>query len=170
MTAQQIRAVVEMFGHAAERVARAGLDGIKLHSANGYLFTQFLSSAINDRTDHHGGSLENRARFLMEVIATVQKAVGKEFPLIVKVTGHDYHGAASFLPREPGNGIDETAQIAKWVEAAGVHAIHVSTGNMFPHPLNLAGPLPTAIAKRTYQSLIPAGVARSLTFWDFVMT
>lgn len=167
MTEQQIRVVVEMFGRAAERVAKAGLDGIELHSANGYLFTQFLSSAINDRTDRYGGSLENRARFLMEVIETVQRAVGKEFPLIVKVTGHDYHGAASFLPREPGNGIDEAVEIAKWVEAAGVHAIHVSTGNMFPHPLNPAGPLPTAVAKRTYQSLIASGRRTFLNFLGF---
>jgi 2,4-dienoyl-CoA reductase (NADPH2) len=167
MSEQQIQSVVEMFGQAAERVASAGLDGIELHSANGYLFTQFLSSAINDRKDRYGGSLENRARFLMEVIEQVQKSVGKDFPLIVKVTGHDYHGAASMLPREPGNGIDDAIQIAKWVEAAGVHAIHVSTGNMFPHPLNPAGPLPMAVGKRTYQSLIASGRRTFLNFLGF---
>jgi 2,4-dienoyl-CoA reductase (NADPH2) len=167
MTAAQIREVVEMFGRAAERVAKAGLDGIELHSANGYLFTQFLSSAINDRTDRYGGSLENRARFLMEVIEAVQKSVGKDFPLIVKVTGHDDHGAASFLPREAGNGIEDGVQIARWVEAAGVHAIHVSTGNMFPHPLNPAGPMPTEVAKRTYQSLIASGRRTFLNFLGF---
>ena len=170
MDAEQIRVVVEMFGRAAERVAKAGLEGIELHSANGYLFTQFLSNAINDRTDRYGGSLENRARFLMEVIEEVQKTVGKDFPLIVKVTGHDYHGAASILPREPGNGIEEAVQIAKWVEAAGVHAIHVSTGNMFPHPLNPAGPMPTTIAKRTYQSLISSGRRTFVNFLVFRYT
>jgi len=167
MTVAQIREVVQMFARAAERVAKAGLDGIELHSANGYLFTQFLSSAINDRTDEFGGPLENRYRFLREVIEAIQKAVGRDFPLIVKVTGHDYHSAASFLPRGQGNGIEEAIQISKWVEEAGVHAIHVSTGNMFPHPMNPAGPLPTEVAKRTYQAVISSGRRTFLNFLAF---
>ena len=77
MPEAEIRRVVEQFAIAAERVRRAELDGIELHSANGYLFTQFLSSAINDRRDRYGGSLENRARFLMEVIEAIQKSVGE---------------------------------------------------------------------------------------------
>lgn len=157
MSEGKIREVVELFARAAERVAQAELDGIELHSANGYLFTQFLSSAINDRRDRYGGSLENRARFLLEVIEAIQKSVGKDFPLIVKVTGHDYHNAAGLFPRPPGNGIEEAIQIARWVEQAGAHAIHVSTGNMFPHPFNPAGPMPGDVARITYQSLIASG-------------
>lgn len=152
-----IREVVALFARAAERVAAAGLDGIELHSANGYLFTQFLSGAINDRTDRYGGPLENRARFLLEVIEAIRKSVGEDFPLIVKVTGHDYHNAAGFFPRPPGNGIEDAIRVARWVEQAGAHAIHVSTGNMFPHPHNPAGPLPVDVAKATYQSLIASG-------------
>src|SRR4030095_16447503 len=60
-----IQAVVLAFAEGARRAQEAGLDGVELHSANGYLFTQFLSSSINDRTDNYGGSLENRARFLL---------------------------------------------------------------------------------------------------------
>lgn len=167
MTEREIAEVVAMFGRAAERVAKAELDGIELHSANGYLFTQFLSRAINDRSDRYGGSLENRARFLIEVIEVIQQTVGRDFPLIVKLTGQDHHGAASLLPRQCGNGIEEAVQIAKWVEAAGVHAIHVSTGNMFPHPLNPAGPIPTDVAARTYQSLINSGGRTFLNFLGF---
>ncbi len=68
MTTEQVRETIQLFADAARRAREAGLDGVELHSANGYLFTQFLSSAINDRKDEYGGSLENRARFLLEVI------------------------------------------------------------------------------------------------------
>jgi 2,4-dienoyl-CoA reductase (NADPH2) len=165
MSEAEVAGVVRLFADAAERVRRADLDGIELHSANGYLFTQFLSSAINDRTDRYGGSLENRARFLMEVIEAIQRRVGKEFPLIVKVTGHDHHNAAGLWPRPDGNGIEDAIQIAQWVEAAGVHAIHVSTGNMFPHPLNPAGPMAVDVGRRTYQSVISSG---KWTFRNFL--
>ena len=154
-----------LFAAAAERARKADLDGIELHSANGYLFTQFLSSAINDRNDRYGGSLENRARFLMEVIAAIQKRVGRDFPLIVKLTGHDHHNAAGIWPRPDGNNIDDAIQVAQWVEAAGVHAIHVSTGNMFPHPLNPAGPMAVDVGRRTYQNLIASG---QWTFRNFL--
>jgi 2,4-dienoyl-CoA reductase-like NADH-dependent reductase (Old Yellow Enzyme family) len=153
MDTKQIAKLVEEFGIAAERVATAELSGIELHSANGYLFTQFTSRAINNRKDHYGGSLENRSRFLLEVIDSIQRRVGKDFPLIVKVTGHD----ANLMPFPRGNGIHDAVQIAQWCEQAGVHAIHVSTGNMFPHPLNPAGPLPGDSAKFAYQSMIASG-------------
>src|SRR5262245_4227968 len=136
MAEREIAEVVELFANAAERVRKANLDGIELHSANGYQFTQFLSSAINKRRDRYGGSLENRARFLREVIDAIQRRIGRDFPLIVKVTGHDYHNYAGIWPRPDGNSIEDAIQIAKWMEAMGVHAIHVSTGNMFPHPMN----------------------------------
>ena len=157
MTELEIAQVVELFANAAERVREANLDGIELHSANGYLFTQFLSSAINNRKGRYGGSLENRARFLQEVIDAIQRRVGRDFPLIVKVTGHDYHNYAGIWPRPDGNGIEDAIQIAKWVAAMGVHAIHVSTGNMFPHPMNPAGPMPVEVARITSQNLIASG-------------
>ena len=153
MDAKQIAKLVDEFGIAAERVAAAELSGIELHSANGYLFTQFTSRAINNRKDGYGGSLENRSRFLLEVIDSIQRRVGKDFPLIVKVSGHD----VNLMPFPRGNGIHDAVQIAQWCEQAGVHAIHVSTGNMFPHPLNPAGPLPGDSAKFVYQSMIASG-------------
>jgi 2,4-dienoyl-CoA reductase (NADPH2) len=166
MSEPQIQTVIDDFARAAQRVAEAKLDGIELHSANGYLFTQFLSKAINDRHDRYGGSLENRTRFLLGVIEAIQKSVGKDFPLIVKVTGHDHNSAAGVFPRSDGNGIEDAIQVARWVEHAGVHAIHVSTGNMFPHPLNPAGPLPVDVARITYQSMIASG---RWTFRNFLL-
>jgi 2,4-dienoyl-CoA reductase (NADPH2) len=72
MSKDDIAAMVCLFVDAALRAQRAGADGIELHSGNGYLFTQFLSSAINDRTDEYGGSLENRYRFMHEVIGAIR--------------------------------------------------------------------------------------------------
>src|SRR5262249_20349934 len=70
-TPAQLREVAQSFGEAAWRAREAGLDGVEIHGANGYLFTQFLSSAINDRDDDYGGPLENRARLLLEVVEAV---------------------------------------------------------------------------------------------------
>ena len=79
----------------------AGLDGVELHGANGYLFTQFLSSAINDRHDDYGGSLQNRARFLLEVVGAIRKEVGADFHLQVKISATEYNNALSVSsPRE----------------------------------------------------------------------
>ncbi|MFY9728804.1 MAG: hypothetical protein WAJ87_25115, partial [Bryobacteraceae bacterium] len=72
MTREDIRQTVRDFGQGARRAREAGLDGVETHSANGYLFTQFLSSGINNRKDEYGGPLQNRARFLLEAIAEIR--------------------------------------------------------------------------------------------------
>ena len=87
-TKGDIADLIEAFAKAAWRAREAGLDGVELHAANGYLFTQFLSSGINDRTDDYGGSLENRARFLLEVIRAIRATVGREFHLQVKLSAY----------------------------------------------------------------------------------
>jgi 2,4-dienoyl-CoA reductase (NADPH2) len=157
MSTEEIGAMVRQFGTAARRVREAGLDGIELHSSNGYLFSQFLSSAINTRNDEYGGSLANRARFFIEVIQQVRKEVGPDFFLMAKLGPVDHHNAVTFWePR--GNTLEDGVQVAKWIEAAGADAIHVSTGSMFPHPRNPAGPLPLDVLARTYQSMIGSGI------------
>ncbi len=77
MTKPDIRETVQAFAAGARRAREAGLDGVELHGANGYLITQFLSSAINDRKDEYGGSLDNRARFLLEIVAAIRAEVGR---------------------------------------------------------------------------------------------
>jgi 2,4-dienoyl-CoA reductase-like NADH-dependent reductase (Old Yellow Enzyme family) len=72
MSQEEIKQLVQMFVAGARRAVDSGIDGIELHSGNGYLFTQFISSAINDRTDEYGGSLENRFRFWREVIEGIR--------------------------------------------------------------------------------------------------
>ncbi len=76
MTKAQIAETVGYFAEGARRAREAGLDGVELHGANGYLITQFLSSAINDRKDEYGGPLENRARFVLEVVRAIRATVG----------------------------------------------------------------------------------------------
>ena len=72
--------MVEAFAEGARRAREAGLDGVELHGANGYLITQFLSSAINDRKDEYGGSLENRARFLLEIVRAIRAQGRRRLP------------------------------------------------------------------------------------------
>ena len=116
---------------AARRARQAGLDGVELHGANGYLITQFLSKGINNRKDDYGGSLENRARFVLDIVKAIRSEVGDDFHLQMKISGTDYNRA--LLPWErKGNTIEDSIQVSKWLEAAGVNAIHASTGSLFP--------------------------------------
>jgi N-ethylmaleimide reductase len=74
----EIPAIVEQYAQAARNALAAGFDGVEVHAANGYLIDQFLRDQTNKRTDHYGGSIENRSRFLMEVVDAVSAAVGAE--------------------------------------------------------------------------------------------
>jgi len=156
MSTKQIKETVDAFAQGARRAREAGLDGVELHSANGYLFTQFLSSAINDRTDSYGGKLKNRAKFLLEVVAAIRAAVGSDFHLQAKISATEM--ANAMVPGEPrGNTIEDSVQVCKWLEEAGVDAIHVSAGAFFPHPRNPVGDLPIEELRKTYDSLIASG-------------
>lgn len=156
MTVSQIQQVIQWFVDGARRARAAGCDGIELHSANGYLFTQFLSSAINDRRDEYGGSLENRARFFREVVRAVRREVGPDFFFMAKLGAVDEDDAV-FPWKKKGNTLEDAARVARWLEEDGVDAIHVSSGSFFPHPKNPAGPFPITIARRTYQVLLASG-------------
>jgi 2,4-dienoyl-CoA reductase-like NADH-dependent reductase (Old Yellow Enzyme family) len=120
MTMQQINDVVAAFGAAALRGKKAGFDGVEVHAAHGLLLDQFLSPFFNQRQDAYGGSLENRARLLLEVVHSVRDAVGKGFPLLVKLSAED------LLPG--GFAVDDAVKVAKMLEQAGVDAIELSGG------------------------------------------
>ena len=160
-----------MFGHGARRAREAGLDGVELHACNGYLFAQFLSSAINDRTDRCGGPLENRARFLLEVIEAIRREAGKDFDLQVKMSATD-HGNALVPWAAKGNTLEESVQVFRWAEQAGAHALHVSTGNVSPHPRNLAGDFSPADIIGTYDTMLSSGrdALRNYALWRFRLT
>lgn len=155
MTLGEIGHMVHAFGRAAWRAREAGMDGVELHAANGYLFTQFLSSGINDRKDRYGGSLFNRARFLLDVIQAIRAEVGSRFHLQVKLSAIDLNDV---IPGERrGNTLDETIEVARWVEAAGADALHVSIGSLFPHPLNPAGEFAFNTIASTYDAMLSSG-------------
>ncbi len=143
MTIPEIRDVVSAYADAARRARDAGADGIEIVACNGYLLHQFLSGAINDRTDDYNGDLRTRARIVLDVLSAVRAAVGRDFFVSMKLSGRDAHNAFSApFVREVGNTIEDTMQLSRWLAEAGLDAIHVSQGDTFPHPLVPAGLLP----------------------------
>lgn len=165
LTRQEIREVVQAFADGARRAREAGLDGVELHGANGYLITQFLSAGINDRTDEYGGSLENRARFLLDIVRAIRAEVGHDFHLQVKISATDYNDAV-FPWEKAGNSLAESIQVCRWLEQAGVDGLVVSTGSYFPHPRNPAGDLPMDELAKTYDVMISSGIH---TFRNYLM-
>ena len=127
MEKADIRRIVEKFAAAALRAKQAGFDGIQVHAAHGYLLSSFLSPYFNKRRDEYGGALENRARFLLEVLQAVFSAVGDNFPVLVKMN------AADFLAG--GFTAQDMVQTAALLKEAGVDAIELSGGT------NLSGKL-----------------------------
>lgn len=156
MTVRQVQQTVQSFADAARRAREAGLDGVEIHGANGYLFTQFLSSAINDRRDDYGGSLRNRARLLLETVHAVRDAVGPDFHLQVKISTTEYANAV-FPWSDAGNTINDSVSVCRWLEEAGVDAIHVSSGSTFPHPRNPPGEYPVREIVKTYNTMLSSG-------------
>jgi 2,4-dienoyl-CoA reductase (NADPH2) len=164
MTIGQIKETINAFAQGARRAREAGLDGVELHGANGYLITQFLSSGINDRKDEYGGPLENRARFLLDIIRAIRAEVGQDYHLQVKISAVDYNNV---MPWEgKGNTLEDSIQISKWVEKAGADALHISTGSLFPHPLNPPGGFPFETIANTYEAMISSGVS---TFRNYLL-
>lgn len=120
MTEEQIRDVVARFGRTAGVLKKAGFDGVQVHSAHGYLLSQFLSPRTNQRADAWGGTLENRARLLLESVRAVRAAVGPEFPVSVKLNSSDFV--------KGGFGPEECLQVVRWLSEAGIDLLEVSGG------------------------------------------
>jgi 2,4-dienoyl-CoA reductase-like NADH-dependent reductase (Old Yellow Enzyme family) len=158
MTLNEIQRAIGDFAQGARRAREAGLDGVELHGANGYLITQFLSSAINDRRDEYGGSLENRARFVREIVRAIRQEVGRDFHLQMKISAQDHNNAVFFWEKQRGNTLTDSVQICQWLVEDGVDALHVSTGNMFPHPRNPMGSFPMDEAVQWYDGMLSSGV------------
>jgi 2,4-dienoyl-CoA reductase-like NADH-dependent reductase (Old Yellow Enzyme family) len=121
LTVHQIHEITNYFAQAAVRAKKAGFDGVEIHSAHGYLLNQFFSPLANKRTDEYGSqSVENRTRFHCEVIHAVRAAVGKEFPVAIRLGGCDYE--------DGGSTIDDCVEACKIFEASGVDLIHLTGG------------------------------------------
>ncbi|MCB1908519.1 MAG: NADH:flavin oxidoreductase [Rhodocyclaceae bacterium] len=121
--ADEIASIVDDFATAAARCRRAGFDGVQLHSANGYLLSQFLTPYTNRRGDEYGGSLEGRTRLAREILAAIRHCCGEDFPVIIKMNGADK------LALRNGLTASELAQAAHRMEAAGIDAVEISVGH-----------------------------------------
>jgi len=156
MTKAQIDEVVDAFAQGARRAREAGADGVEVHGCNGYLITQFLSSGINDRKDEYGGSLENRARFAIEVVKAIRREVGDDYHVQFKISPRE-HLKDMYPWKGDGNTLGESIQVCKWLEEAGVDGFHVSVGGAFPHPRNPPGEMPVGELVKTYDSMVSSG-------------
>ena len=114
--------IAAAFGDCAERAKAAGFDGVQIHAAHGYLLSQFLSPYYNKRTDQYGGSIENRARIVIETLHSIRKAVGAEYPVLIKLNAEDF--------LQGGFTMEEMLQVASLLEQAGIDAIEMSGGTI----------------------------------------
>jgi 2,4-dienoyl-CoA reductase-like NADH-dependent reductase (Old Yellow Enzyme family)/thioredoxin reductase len=119
LTVDEIAERVEWFASAARRAREAGFDGVEVHGAHQYIVAAFLSSATNQRTDRYGGSIENKARFLVEILQSIKKEAGPDFPVWVRFNAREW-GV------ENGITIEETREMIPLAVKAGAQALHVS--------------------------------------------
>jgi len=118
MTTELIIDLVGKFSEAAWRCQQAGFEFVNLHGAHGYLISQFMSPYLNRRTDRYGGSLENRMRFVLEIISSIQRKCGKDFPIIVRFSADEWV--------EGGRELGESLLVAQILQEAGVAALDIS--------------------------------------------
>ena len=120
MTVAEIKDVIHRFAHTAKVARDTGFTGVQLHAAHGYLLSEFLSPDVNRREDEWGGSLENRARLLLETVRAVRSAVGSDFPISVKLNSADF--------QRGGFTHEDSMQVAAWLDAEGVDLLEISGG------------------------------------------
>lgn len=120
ITAEDIRELVSAFADGARRAKVAGFDGVQIHSAHGYLLSQFLSPVFNRRQDEYGGDIHNRSRIHIEVYRAVREAVGPDYPVLIKLN------CADFV--ENGLSLDDSLKVGRKLAEAGLDAIELSGG------------------------------------------
>ncbi|MEV7323825.1 NADH:flavin oxidoreductase/NADH oxidase family protein [Streptomyces sp. NPDC093970] len=121
MTPEQIQTTVTRYAVTARRAEQAGFDGVEIHAAHGYLLSQFLSPRVNKRTDEWGGSLDNRARMLLDVVRTVRAAVSPSFAVAVKLNSADF--------QRGGFDAEDARQVIGMLAPLGVDLVELSGGS-----------------------------------------
>lgn len=155
LTEDEIFNLIGRFGQAALHCKNGGFTGVQIHAAHGYLISQFLSPRSNQRSDRWGGSLENRARFLMFTINTVRTLVGPDFPISVKLNSADF--------QRGGFAFEDSLQVARWLQDAGVDLIEISGGKYEqPKLLGIEG-----VEAEEAQDVAQTTLAREAYFVDF---
>jgi 2,4-dienoyl-CoA reductase-like NADH-dependent reductase (Old Yellow Enzyme family) len=153
----EIHDIVQRFGVCALAVKEAGFTGVQIHAAHGYLLSQFLSPRSNQRIDAYGGDLANRARALLEVVASVRAAVGPDFPVAVKLNSADF--------QKGGFAFEESLQVAQWLQEASIDLIEISGGTYEqPKLLGLAG-----MEEEEKQNVVQSTMMREAYFVDFAI-
>ena len=122
MSKQDIKTMIEAFANGATRAKAAGFDGVQIHVAHGYLLSRFLTPFYNRRNDVYGGSIENRARAIVEVCRGIREMVGQEYPVLAKINCADF--------MEHGLTFEECKVVCKLLQEAGLSAVEISGGNM----------------------------------------
>ncbi len=118
-TADDLARVIDQFTDAADRCRRAGIDGVELHAGHGYLIDEFLSPALNHRDDEWGGSVENRAQLLLEIIHAVRCRVGPDYPVWMRINALEHH-------KPDGETFSDQQRVIALAVAAGLDAVHVT--------------------------------------------
>lgn len=155
LTEEEILRLISRFGQAAAVCQQTGFTGVQIHAAHGYLISQFLSPRSNLREDRWGGSLENRARFLLFTVNTVRQLVGPEFPISVKLNSADF--------QRGGFAFEDSLQVARWLQEAGVDLIEISGGTYEqPKLLGIEG-----MEAEEVQTVAATTLAREAYFVDF---
>lgn len=133
LTTEEVYELIEKFGDAALRAKKAGFDGVEVHAGHGYLPTQFMSAYVNRRTDEFGGDITGRAKFGVDIVKNIKKKCGDDFPVCMRISGDELV--------DSGRRLNETAILAKLLEAAGVDVFNVSTG-VYATPQYMVAPYP----------------------------
>lgn len=154
LSTDEVHDLVQDFAKAAKNAVLAGFDAIEIHAAHGYLIHQFLSPITNKRDDEFGGSLENRARILLEILKSIRSEVGDQMPIFVRFSATDY--------REDGWDVEQTTEVAKWCAALGADLFDISSGGLITGVRIPTGPgyqLPLAehVAKGISQPVAAVG-------------
>ena len=157
LTEDEIQDIVRRFGVCAAAVKAAGFTGVQVHSAHGYLLSQFLSPRSNQRQDQYGGALENRARALLDTVRCVRDAVGPDFPVSVKLNSADF--------QKGGFAFEDSLQVAQWLQDASVDLIEISGGTYEqPKLLGIAG-----MEEEEKQHIAQSTSDREAYFVDFAL-
>ncbi len=154
LTEIDISRIVKAFGEAARRARAWGFDGVQLHGAHGYLINQFLSPQTNRRADRYGGNIENRGRFLFETYEEVRRAVGADYPVMIKFTGSD--NMAGGLTKE------DAKYAAARLSDMGIDAIEVSSGTRVSGDMNPAREQIDAPYKEAYNLGLARGIKEAV--------
>lgn len=157
MTEDEILDVIERFAYVASVARDTGFTGVQVHGAHGYLVSEFLSPDINTRTDQWGGSLENRARLLLEIVRAVRAKVGADFPIAVKLNSADF--------QKGGFSEGDATQVAQWLAAEGLDLLEIS-GGTYERPA-LIGADEIALNPDRSETRRQSTIAREAYFLDY---